>query len=101
MKTQQTNSEPLPVCAGSVSDTPRTDANESITTKEGCPCIAPDFARQLEREGNSLRNELLKARMLLAQINLFMAHDDPLYADVVAYFAGDSQNSDYPERLSR
>ena len=39
--------------------------------------------------------------MLLAQINLFMAHDDPLYADVVAYFAGDSQNSDYPERLSR
>ena len=30
--------------------TPRTDANESITCKEGDPCIAPDFARQLERE---------------------------------------------------
>jgi len=37
--------------------TPRTDANESITCKEGDPCIAPDFARQLERE----RNELLEA----------------------------------------
>lgn len=31
-------------------NTPRTDANESITCKEGDPCIAPDFARQLETE---------------------------------------------------
>jgi len=30
--------------------TPRTDANESMTCKEGDLCIAPDFARQLERE---------------------------------------------------
>jgi acetate kinase len=35
-----------------MSDTPRTDANVSITTKEGCETIAPDFARQLERELN-------------------------------------------------
>ena len=35
--------------------TPRTDANESITCKEGDPCIAPDFARQLERENFKLR----------------------------------------------
>ena len=34
--------------------TPRTDANESITCKEGDPCIAPDFARQLERENAEL-----------------------------------------------
>lgn len=31
-------------------NTPRTDANESLTCKEGDPCIAPDFARQLETE---------------------------------------------------
>jgi len=31
-------------------NTPRTDANESITCKEGDPCVAPDFARQLETE---------------------------------------------------
>jgi len=30
--------------------TPRCDANESITCKSGDPCIAPGFARQLERE---------------------------------------------------
>lgn len=30
--------------------TPRTDANESLTCKEGSLCIAPDFARTLERE---------------------------------------------------
>lgn len=30
--------------------TPRTDANESLTCKEGDPCISPDFARQLETE---------------------------------------------------
>ena len=30
--------------------TPRTDANESLTCKEGDPCIAPGFARQLETE---------------------------------------------------
>jgi hypothetical protein len=35
--------------------TPRTDANESITCKEGDPCIAPDFARQLERELNAAK----------------------------------------------
>lgn len=41
-----------------MSDTPRTDANVSITTKEGCETIAPDFARQLERELNDARAEL-------------------------------------------
>jgi hypothetical protein len=35
--------------------TPQTDANESITCKEGDPCIAPDFARQLERERDEAR----------------------------------------------
>jgi hypothetical protein len=38
--------------------TPRTDANESITCKEGDPCIAPDFARQLERENAELLEAL-------------------------------------------
>ena len=42
--------------------TPRTDANESITCKEGDPCIAPDFARQLERE-------LTQTKKLLADAN--------------------------------
>jgi len=41
-----------------MSDTPRTDANVSITTKEGCETIAPGFARQLERELNDARAEL-------------------------------------------
>ena len=38
--------------------TPRTDANESITCKEGDPCIAPDFARQLETERDELNERL-------------------------------------------
>ena len=42
--------------------TPRTDANESITCKEGDPCIAPDFARQLE-------TELAVTRKFLADAN--------------------------------
>lgn len=41
-----------------MSDTPRTDANESVTCKEGDPCIAPDFARQLERELNAAKAAL-------------------------------------------
>jgi len=39
--------------------TPRTDANESITCKEGDLCIAPDFARQLEREITELNERLI------------------------------------------
>lgn len=41
-----------------MSDTPRTDANESVTCKEGDPCIAPDFARKLERELNDAKAAL-------------------------------------------
>ena len=38
--------------------TPRTDANESVTCKGGDPCIAPDFARTLERENAELLERL-------------------------------------------
>ena len=41
-----------------MSDTPRCNANESVTCKEGDLCIAPDFARQLERENKELRQAL-------------------------------------------
>ena len=53
---------------------------------------AVEETRLIEQERNELFGALLKARMLLAHINLFISHDDPLYADVVAYFAHDSQN---------
>lgn len=45
-----------------MSDTPRTDANESITCKEGDLCIAPDFARQLERELNAAKGLIREIR---------------------------------------
>ena len=48
--------------------TPRTDANESITCKEGDLCIAPDFARQLETELTATRKYLADANRG-AQVN--------------------------------
>jgi hypothetical protein len=45
--------------------TPRTDANESITCKEGDPCIAPDFARQLERDISELSFRLIDRQQTL------------------------------------
>ena len=45
--------------------TPRTDANESITCKEGDPCIAPDFARQLERDIATLNERLIDRQQTL------------------------------------
>ena len=45
--------------------TPRTDANESITGKEGDPCIAPDFARQLERDISELSFRLIDRQQTL------------------------------------
>ena len=52
--------------------TPETDANESITCKEGDPCIAPDFARQLERERDEAR-EL--ARELRGHLQNLVDHE--------------------------
>jgi len=77
----------------SVSDTPRTDSHQ-LKGQMAYDRLWSDFARQLEREINDLSSALLKARMMLAHINLFISHDDPLYADVVAYFASDSQNAE-------
>lgn len=45
--------------------TPRTNANESITCKEGDPCIAPDFARQLERDIAELNERLIERQETL------------------------------------
>lgn len=47
--------------------TPRTDANESITCKEGDPCIAPDFARQLERDIHDLNDRLIDRQKTLME----------------------------------
>ena len=45
--------------------TPRTDANESITCKEGDPCIAPDFARQLHADIAELNERLIDRQKTL------------------------------------
>ena len=50
-----------------MTDTPRTDANESITCKEGDPCIAPDFARQLERDISELSFRLIDRQKTLME----------------------------------
>lgn len=76
----------------SVSDTPRTDSHQ-LKRHMAYDRLWSDFARQLEREINDLSSALLKARMMLAHINLFISHDDPLYGEIVAYFDSDSQNS--------
>lgn len=47
--------------------TPRTDANESITCKEGDPCIAPDFARQLEHDITELNERLIDRQKTLME----------------------------------
>lgn len=50
-----------------MSDTPRTDANESVTCKGGDPCIAPDFARQLERDIAELNERLIGRQKTLME----------------------------------
>jgi hypothetical protein len=47
--------------------TPRTDANESITCKEGDLCIAPGFARQLERDIAELNGRLIDRQQTLME----------------------------------
>ena len=47
--------------------TPRTDANESLTCKEGDPCIAPDFARTLERDIAGLNERLIDRQQTLME----------------------------------
>ncbi len=44
-----------------MSDTPITDANVCITTKEGCETIAPDICRTLERENAAMRKAIREA----------------------------------------
>ena len=58
-----------------MSDTPRTDANESITCKEGDLCIAPDFARKLERELYEARAQLKAAYDALLYIATMPEYD--------------------------
>ena len=41
-----------------MSDTPITDANVCITTKEGCETIAPDICRKFERENAAMREAI-------------------------------------------
>jgi hypothetical protein len=43
-----------------VSNTPITDANVCITTKEGCETIAPDICRKFERENAAMREQLAR-----------------------------------------
>jgi len=60
-----------------MSETPRTDANESITCKDGDLCIAPDFARKLERELNAAKTENAAMKKIILQIY----YDTETYAD--------------------
>ena len=48
-----------------VSDTPITDANVCITTKEGCETIAPDICRKFERENAAMREAIKEAYKLI------------------------------------
>lgn len=48
-----------------VSDTPITDANVCITTKEGCETIAPDICRKFERENAAMREAMKEAYKLI------------------------------------
>lgn len=48
-----------------MSDTPITDANVCITTKEGCETIAPDICRKFERENAAMREAIKEAYKLI------------------------------------
>lgn len=48
-----------------VSDTPITDANVCITTKEGCETIAPDICRKFERENAAMREAIKEAYKII------------------------------------
>lgn len=48
-----------------MSDTPITDANVCITTKEGCETIAPDICRKFERENAAMREAIKEAHATL------------------------------------
>ncbi len=61
--------------------TPRTDANESLTCKEGDPCIAPDFARQLERELAAMTDLADRLAEAISQ----SPYDEPLAEALAAY----------------
>lgn len=54
-----------------MSNTPITDANVCITTKEGCETIAPDICRKFERE-NAVMREAIK-EVAHAMENLIIA----------------------------
>ena len=59
-----------------MSNTPITDANVCITTKEGCETIAPDICRKFERENAAMREQiehLGKANSML-HLDLVDAH---------------------------
>lgn len=56
-----------------MSDTPRTDANVSLMAKIGAETIAPDFARILERENNSLKEENANLKDKIVKLKLLVA----------------------------
>jgi hypothetical protein len=66
-----------------MSDTPRTDANVSLMAKIGAETIVPDFARILERENNSLKEE--NANLKDKIIKLKLAFND--VSDLVTHYA--------------
>lgn len=56
-----------------VSDTPITDANVCITTKEGYETIAPDICRKFERENAALREAIKEAHEDIEQTFRFVS----------------------------
>ncbi len=72
--------------------TPRTDANESVTCKEGDPCIAPDFARQLERDIAELNERLIDRQDTLMKqalrLTAMQRVINELYLDTEGYADG-------------
>jgi hypothetical protein len=104
MNTSDTNFEPLPARAGSVSDTPLTD--------EVLECYDAARAIMLEKLAKRLERRLTAASLLVARARAMIdvspdaspsdwptgPEIDQLVADCDAWT---SQNSDYPERLSR
>jgi hypothetical protein len=70
MNTSDTNFEPLPARAGSVSDTPRADAAKVVryvpfghVGSQAQDMVHASFARQLERELNDANEQLHKVRI--------------------------------------
>jgi hypothetical protein len=61
--------------------TPRTDANEILTCKEGDPCIAPGFARQLETELAAMTDLADRLAEAISQ----SPYDEPLAEALAAY----------------